>query len=713
MATVAASADQAAGLLQNFSLDSQPKSKSNLDLPDQAKKAPPSQNGAVDSKDATNGHMPSNDRCITPVLPDIMDPSICYLPNAYQHTAYYYGGYDGTCNEWDDYSRYMNQEGVEMQTAVYGDNSSYMYHGYGYAPYGPYSPATSPTPPPMGHDNQLYGHQQYQYPTPYFSPVTPATGTCATPVAPHQGEVSSAMPAPTPLSVETANNNVSTVANTNGKGPDASVPFRPGYQNSSFSTNGSYARGGVPGAVPTSGYQDPRFAFDGMRSPVPWIDGPYFSDGQPRPAATNSFPSSVTNANGTPSSRNQNLRPHANAMGLHQPRPISVMGAAHGYANRMYPSPTKVYGHYGNGVRTGMGFGTGGYDARVNGRAWYAVDNKFKNKGRGNGFYGYDGENNDGLNELNRGPRSKGLKTVKTIAPVTLAVRGQSIQSNGSHDEKANLNSVPEREQYNSHDFPDSYTEAKFFVIKSYSEDDIHKSIKYNVWSSTPNGNKKLDQAYREAQEKSSGCPVFLFFSVNASGQFVGLAEMVGPVDFQKNVEYWQQDKWNGHFPVKWHIVKDVPNNMLKHIILENNENKPVTNSRDTQEIKLEQGLQMLKLFKEHTSKTCILDDFGFYEVRQKTIQEKKAKQQQYHKQVWEGKTLAEKSKAGGNGDQPLQKSVESAPDSVKETTPLAQSNGEPKISDASISKDLEAGKGSKPVVSDNGVVVNGVAKGC
>ena len=60
---------------------------------------------------------------------------------------------------------------------------------------------------------------------------------------------------------------------------------------------------------------------------------------------------------------------------------------------------------------------------------------------------------------------------------------------------------------------------------------------------------------------------------------------MVGNVDFHKNVEYWQQDKWNGSFPVKWHIVKDVPNSLLKHITLENNENKPVTNSRDTQEV--------------------------------------------------------------------------------------------------------------------------------
>ena len=38
-----------------------------------------------------------------------------------------------------------------------------------------------------------------------------------------------------------------------------------------------------------------------------------------------------------------------------------------------------------------------------------------------------------------------------------------------------------------------------------------------------------------------------------------------------------------GKFNVKWIYVKDVPNSQLRHIRLENNENKPVTNSRDTQ----------------------------------------------------------------------------------------------------------------------------------
>lgn len=62
---------------------------------------------------------------------------------------------------------------------------------------------------------------------------------------------------------------------------------------------------------------------------------------------------------------------------------------------------------------------------------------------------------------------------------------------------------------------------------------------------------------------------------------------MTGRVDFNKSMDFWQQDKWNGYFPVKWHIIKDIPNPQLRHIILENNDHKPVTNSRDTQEVRI------------------------------------------------------------------------------------------------------------------------------
>ena len=73
---------------------------------------------------------------------------------------------------------------------------------------------------------------------------------------------------------------------------------------------------------------------------------------------------------------------------------------------------------------------------------------------------------------------------------------------------------MPDKQQYNKEDFPEIYSDAKFFVIKSYSEDDVHKSIKYNVWASTPTGNQKLDAAYQEAIGKTDSCPVFLLFSV-------------------------------------------------------------------------------------------------------------------------------------------------------------------------------------------------------
>ncbi|GKU93006.1 hypothetical protein SLEP1_g6648 [Rubroshorea leprosula] len=226
----------------------------------------------------------------------------------------------------------------------------------------------------------------------------------------------------------------------------------------------------------------------------------------------------------------------------------------------------------------------------------------------------------DILSEQNRGPRTNRLKN-------QLSVKAYTTKAGGS-DTEGNI--IICTDQFNRDDFPVDYVKAKFFVIKSYSEDDVHKSIKYNVWSSTSHGNKKLEAAYEDVQKIASGkpasCPIFLLFSVNASGQFCGVAEMIGPVDFQKDMNFWQQDKWSGSFPVKWHMIKDVPNSHFRHIILENNEDRPVTNSRDTQEVLYKQGLEMLKIFKNHPFKTSLLDDFAYYENRQKILQEEKAR---------------------------------------------------------------------------------------
>ncbi|CAN6819135.1 unnamed protein product, partial [Brassica oleracea] len=73
------------------------------------------------------------------------------------------------------------------------------------------------------------------------------------------------------------------------------------------------------------------------------------------------------------------------------------------------------------------------------------------------------------------------------------------------------VNFPQQHEEPNNHDFFTDYNDAKLFIIKSYSEDNVHKSIKYNVWASTSNANKKLDA--RPKDEKEQPCPVFLLFS--------------------------------------------------------------------------------------------------------------------------------------------------------------------------------------------------------
>ncbi|CAF1040465.1 unnamed protein product [Rotaria sp. Silwood1] len=199
---------------------------------------------------------------------------------------------------------------------------------------------------------------------------------------------------------------------------------------------------------------------------------------------------------------------------------------------------------------------------------------------------------------------SNGSGATSTIGQQSLSAANQET-----------LDALKRNHQYNPKDFNLNPKGARFFVIKSYSEDDVHRSIKYNIWCSTEHGNKRLDSAFREREGKG---PIYLFFSVNASGHFCGMAEMMSPVDYEHKTDVWQMsNKWQGKFEVKWIYVKDVPNQQFRNIRLENNDNKPVTNSRDTQEIPPEKGKLMLKTMHMYRDKTSIFDDFQYYESKQ------------------------------------------------------------------------------------------------
>lgn len=501
----------------------------------------------------------------------VVDPSL-YYPAAPTY-GYYCTGFDSP-GEWDDPHAVFGVDGADIQYAgAQNENLPYVYYtpsyGLGDSPFNPYNPYIPGAV--LGVDGPLLGTQPY-----YTVPPCPSSASSSGyyPVLVQSGpdivagSATDTMSNAAPSTMNLVNG--STAKRTHSSSPAAFS------MNSKAASSQTHALTGAPQGSKFSTGTSKRPMSNRSSGPIGSVHG-----------ASSHVPQQGGNAPGS----------------LQSTRNISY-GKLLSQANQVkfsYP----------------MGGGLSDYGPSTNGQAvlndpW----SKFYYRRSSNDFNG----NLDQLGEQNRGPRTNRSKNQFIVKAYTTK----------AGDRNAEGNIVISADQYNKDDFSVDYADAKFFVIKSYSEDDVHKSIKYNVWSSTPNGNKKLSSAYEDAQriaaEKSRGCPVFLFFSVNASGQFCGVAEMVGPVDFDKDMDFWQQDKWSGSFPVKWHIIKDVPNPTFRHIILENNEHKPVTNSRDTQEIMHKQGVEMLKLFKNYTSKTSLLDDFMYYENRQKIMHEERTR---------------------------------------------------------------------------------------
>ncbi|XP_059636702.1 YTH domain-containing protein ECT3-like [Cornus florida] len=492
---------------------------------------------------------------------------------------FYYGGYDNSTGNWDESSQYVNANGLQVvPPAMYNDNLSLVFHsGYGFdtqMAYGQYSPLASPLSPLMV-DGQLYSPHQFPVSPPYFPQS----------VSPGAAHVTSALPI--------SQTELMTPGSGGQEGLNNNMLFGPG--SGYFVHFGSFGGGDLSG----NGYSPGFYNYQGD-----------FGSGELLPNQSN------------PRDTGRYLSPMTSAAVY--PQPIGILGSYEHNVGQISQQQRQFHGvglesgSYARSHRPGGSYQSSNYGG-ASIPVWGAnqqnrhTPEKGGRRERGSDSICISTYSHGISGDHNRGPRASKQKDKSTTES---AISKNSASTSGDH---FNL--------YNHPDFTTNYENAKFFIIKSFSEDNIHKSIKYTIWASTPLGNRKLDAAYHEAKGSKGHCPVFLFFSVNASGQFCGMAEMVGPVDFENNADHWQQDRWTGQFPVQWHIIKDVPNSRFRHILLENNDNKPVTHSRDTQEVKLEQGIEMLKIFKEHDADTSILDDFSVYDEREKALQERKARQ--------------------------------------------------------------------------------------
>lgn len=186
-------------------------------------------------------------------------------------------------------------------------------------------------------------------------------------------------------------------------------------------------------------------------------------------------------------------------------------------------------------------------------------------------------------------------------------------------------------------------THAKYYIIKSANEVNIHRAIKYNMWCSTYHGNTRLSSGVMETMKKYGPTgEVYLFFSVNGSGHFCGIARIRGKFTrphplgnvWYKDEEFLEKEcqtlcnllkrgkkekdlivKFSeGAFDIDWVYIKDIPNSEFAHLKVVNNNKKPFSNSKDTTEIQSEVAKEAFKIFHYYSHKTSLIDDYEHYD---------------------------------------------------------------------------------------------------
>lgn len=143
------------------------------------------------------------------------------------------------------------------------------------------------------------------------------------------------------------------------------------------------------------------------------------------------------------------------------------------------------------------------------------------------------------------------------------------------------------------------FRDTRFFLIKSNNAENITLSKAKGVWSTLPQNEANLNQAYRESRN------VLLIFSVKESGKFAGFARLgsesrrdVPPVSWVLPPGL-SAKVLDGVFKVDWICRKELPFSSTLHLYNPWNEGKPVKIGRDGQEIEPKVAEELCRLFPE------------------------------------------------------------------------------------------------------------------
>ncbi|XP_066256176.1 YTH domain-containing protein 1 [Euwallacea similis] len=143
------------------------------------------------------------------------------------------------------------------------------------------------------------------------------------------------------------------------------------------------------------------------------------------------------------------------------------------------------------------------------------------------------------------------------------------------------------------------FRDARFFIIKSNNAENIALSKAKGVWSTLPQNEGNLNQAFQEARN------VLLIFSVKESGKFAGFARLKGESRHNIPGVSWvlppglSAKALGGVFKIDWICRKELPFSNTMHLYNPWNDGKPVKIGRDGQEIEPRVAEELCRLFPE------------------------------------------------------------------------------------------------------------------
>jgi hypothetical protein len=168
-----------------------------------------------------------------------------------------------------------------------------------------------------------------------------------------------------------------------------------------------------------------------------------------------------------------------------------------------------------------------------------------------------------------------------------------------------------------------SYVNANYFIMRSTMPDDIHKAMKYGVWTSTPDHNEILSKSYQNALQHNN--KVILFFRVVSENKLLGVAELVS--DFLPDIEnnfWWDKVKWSGSFKLKWLFVKDISINSLD----QTEHGKLLYELTDCSKISPKNGFFLLEFFKiaKYEFQQSLFKHFKLFDQREDYLLQSRTK---------------------------------------------------------------------------------------